>query len=103
MKRNNVNKKFIKDKINFDLGLPGTFSDKVLNSFFDIIIEGLINDGVVKISNFGKFKVLNKRSRVGRNPKTNETFEITARKVVAFYPSKAIKKKFNEKEELSSV
>ena len=98
MKRNNINKKFIKDRINFDLGLPISFSEKILNSFFDIITEGLIKDGDVKITNFGKFKVLNKRARIGRNPKTKEVFDITSRKVVAFYPSKLIKKKFNEKE-----
>ena len=99
MKRNNINKKFIKDRINFDLGLPISFSEKILNSFFDIITEGLIKDGDVKITNFGKFKVLNKRARIGRNPKTNEVFDITPRKVVTFYPSRLIKKKFNEKEE----
>ena len=98
MKRNNINKKFIKYRINFDLGLPISFSEKILNSFFDIITEGLIKDGDVKITNFGKFKVLNKRARIGRNPKTNEVFDITSRKVVTFYPSRLIKKKFNEKE-----
>ena len=49
----------------------------------------------LKINGFGKFKLLNKRSRYGRNPKTGEEFEIKARKVVTFYPSINIKKKIN--------
>ena len=86
MKRNNLTKKDIKNEIYYNLGIPDTLSDKILESFFEIIISGLNRDGEVKISNFGKFKVLNKKSRIGRNPKTKIEFNITKRKVVVFYP-----------------
>ena len=70
MIRNNITKKDLRNKIHYTLGIPDRLSEEILNSFFDIIIEGLLKDGEVKISNFGKFKVLNKKSRIGRNPKT---------------------------------
>ena len=95
MKRHNITKKDLKNEIHFNLGIPDSLSKKILNSFFEIIIEGLLKDGEVKISNFGKFKLLNKRSRYGRNPKTGEEYKIKARKVVTFYPSINIKKKIN--------
>ena len=57
MKRDNFTKKDLKNEIYNNLGLPDTFSEKILNIFFDIIIDGLIRDGEVKITNFGKFKL----------------------------------------------
>lgn len=52
----------------------------------------------VKISGFGKWTVKEKRSRVGRNPHTNEHMTITARKVVTFHPSQKFNAMFQESE-----
>ena len=103
MKRNNITRKDLKNKIRFNLGIPNSLSEKILNSFFDVIIEGLIRDGEVKITNFGKFKILQKKGRIGRNPKTKQEFSISPRKVVTFYPSILIKRKINEKEQQISL
>jgi len=103
MKRQNITKKDLKNEIYFNLGIPDSLSEKILNSFFEIIVEGLLKDGEVKISNFGKFKILNKRARIGRNPKTKQEFNINKRKVIVFYPSLPIKKKINEKKEQSRL
>ena len=61
MKRHNITKKDLKNEIHFNLGIPNSLSEKILNTFFDIIIEGLQRDGEVKITNFGKFKILQKK------------------------------------------
>tara|TARA_A100000164_G_C21746475_1_gene694849 strand:+ start:457 stop:768 length:312 start_codon:yes stop_codon:yes gene_type:complete len=103
MKRNNINKKFIKKEINTQLGLPDSLSENIVKTFFDIIVDGLIKDGEVKISSFGKFKILHKKARIGRNPKTKQEFNISERKVVVFYPSTLVKKLFNDKKEQSSI
>lgn len=97
MKRDNFTKKDLKNEIYNNLGLPDTFSEKILNIFFDIIIDGLIRDGEVKITNFGKFKISTKNQRIGRNPKNKREYIINKRKVVSFYPSLTIKRKMNEK------
>ena len=95
MKRHNITKKDLKNEIHFNLGIPNSLSEKILNTFFDIIIEGLQRDGEVKITNFGKFKILQKKKRVGRNPKTKEKKIISERNVVLFKPSKDFKKFIN--------
>ena len=56
MKRDNITKKILKDKIYFNIGVPNSISKEILDLFFEIIIEGLIKDSEVKISKFGKFK-----------------------------------------------
>ena len=52
----------------------------------------------IKISGFGNFVVRNKRPRVGRNPQTGETIEITARRVLTFRPSQVLKSVLNKGE-----
>ena len=103
MKRHNISKKDLKNKIKFNLGIPNSLSEKIIESFFDIISEGLIRDGEVKIASFGKFKILNKKQRIGRNPKTKEVFTISKRRVVTFYPSLLLKRKINEQKEHRSI
>ena len=61
----------------------------------DIIIEGLQISGKVKIHNFGTFSIKNKKSRIGRNPKTKEEVMIGERKVVSFKASKNVLKYLN--------
>ena len=99
MKRDNLTKKDLEKKIRYSIGISGSFSKKILDNFFDIIVNGLLRDGEVKVSNFGKFKILNKKSRIGRNPKTKKEYLIKERKVVTFYPSLIIRRKINEKKE----
>lgn len=65
---------------------------------FDLLRETLEKGERVKISGFGNFLVRSKRSRKGRNPKTREEIEITARKVLTFKPSKLLKEALNRQE-----
>tara|TARA_A100001015_G_C14528999_1_gene533382 strand:- start:317 stop:490 length:174 start_codon:yes stop_codon:yes gene_type:complete len=53
----------------------------------------LIKTKEINIKNFGTFKLINKKERVGRNPKSNEIYTIKARKSLSF----KISKKFNAK------
>ena len=97
MKRDNLSKNIILKKINYNLGIPNSFSKKILNLLLQTIVEGLNRDGKVKLSGFGTFKILNKKSRIGRNPKTKVEYQIKARKVVTFLPSCLVKKEINKK------
>ena len=96
MKRSNITKDEILKKINSSLGTPLSLSGKILNEILNIIIDGLNSENIVKIKDFGTFKILNKKSRIGRNPKTGKTYSIDARKTVSFYPSKNFKRVINE-------
>ena len=95
-KRNNLSKNIVLKKINYNLGIPNSFSKKILNLLLEIIIEGLNRDGKVKLSGFGTFKILNKKSRIGRNPKTKIETMISSRTVITFKPSLIIKNKLNQ-------
>ena len=51
----------------------------------------------LKLSKFGTFTIRQKKSRIGRNPKTKEIKMISGRDVVLFKPSKEFKDFVNKK------
>jgi len=77
----------------------GGFSKKecteVVETLFEVIKETLEGGEKIKISGFGNFVVRQKNARVGRNPHTGETIEISARKVLTFKASQILKDAVN--------
>jgi integration host factor subunit alpha len=53
----------------------------------------------VKISGFGNFDILDKKERIGRNPKTGEIAIISARKVVTFRAGKKLRESIQIKDD----
>ena len=69
------------------VGLSRKDAVEMIETLFSSM-KSIISEGEsIKITGFGTFLVRKKRSRRGRNPKTGEDMEITARKVVTFKPS----------------
>ena len=97
MKRHNISKNDILRQIYENLGIPNAYSSKILEHILKLIIDGLNEKNIVKISGFGTFKLKSKKSRVGRNPMNGKLYEIKSRKVVSFYPSLNVKNKINGK------
>lgn len=83
------------EKISSNVGLPNSTSSLIIENIFDYILSELENDQDVKISSFGSFVIRNKKSRLGRNPKTGIEVPISARNVVTFNPSNILKSKLN--------
>ena len=65
-----------------------------------MIIENIKNNEKLKISKFGTFSIRQKKSRIGRNPKTKVEKTISARKVILFKPSKEFKDFINIQDEI---
>ena len=90
-----VTKLDLVNHLNEKLGLNKVESKELVEAFFDEIKKSLINNEEVKLSGFGNFKILNKRERPGRNPKTGEPAIISARKVVTFKAGQKLRKKMS--------
>jgi len=78
------------------VGLTRKECASVMESTFDIIKEELGKGNYLKISGFGKWNVLHKKARKGRNPQTGDAMTISARKVVMFKTSTILKDKLNK-------
>ena len=94
---NNITRDDISEFINNEFGLAKKDCDDIVNELIEQIITGLINHQIFKIHNFGTFKIKQKNSRIGRNPKTKEEVLISERNVITFTPSKKILLIMNEK------
>lgn len=73
------------------IGLNKRESKDMVDAFFDLIADGLVEGKDVKISGFGNFHIRTKAARPGRNPRTGEPVAIEARRVVTFHASPKLK------------
>jgi integration host factor subunit alpha len=74
-------------------GLTKRDAKEFVEQFFDQITQLLLESDEMKISGFGKFAKRDKSVRPGRNPKTGEAVEISARRVVTFHVGQKLKKR----------
>ncbi len=95
--RINLTKRDLVNLIYMQLGYSKNISENLINDFFDNIIENLVKERSIKLSKFGTFSIRQKKSRLGRNPKTKEEKIISERNVVLFKPSKEFKNFVNIK------
>ena len=82
------------EEVSNNVGLPLSESSKIIEQIIEEILFSLEKGLDVKISSFGTFSIKNKRSRIGRNPKTGVEAPISARNVVTFNCSNILKAKF---------
>ena len=93
--RVNLTKKDLVNVIYMQLGFSKQVSESLLNDFLTTIILNIKNEKKLKLSKFGTFTIRQKKSRIGRNPKTKESKLISSRNVVLFKPSKEFKEFIN--------
>ena len=66
-------------------------AETVYEKLFGVIGTALKKGDDIAISGFGSFKVVNRKARKGRNPRTGKEIQIQASKAVKFTPGKALK------------
>ena len=83
------------DAIHEKIGFSKKEAADLVEMIFDSMKDTLSQGQKIKISGFGNFVVREKRSRMGRNPQTGESIEISARKVLTFRPSQVLRAEVN--------
>ena len=89
--RINLTKKDLVNLVYMQLGFSKQISENLIDDFFQTIVNNLEIEKTIKLSNFGTFSIRQKKSRIGRNPKTKEEKIISERNVVLFKPSKVFR------------
>jgi integration host factor subunit beta len=69
--------------------------EKIVNVFFDQIVQRLSEDGRVELRGFGAFSTRGRDARTGRNPRTGETVSVDAKRVPYFKPGKEMRARLN--------
>lgn len=100
MKKKDLVEKYIEqmELIKENEGIKITKKDAtvVIDTVFDLITESIVKDGGLDIFGFGKFEVVQRAERKGRNPQTSEEITIPASKAPKFRPSKRLKDAVNQ-------
>ena len=96
--RINLTKKDLVNLVYMQLGFSKHISENLIEDFLSTIVSNIKQEKKLKLSKFGTFSIRQKKSRVGRNPKTKETKMISSRDVVLFKPSKEFKDFVNLKD-----
>ena len=85
------------NKAQFIAALAPHFNDSkkeaahAVDVVFDTIVRAMSRGEDVMINDFGKFKKVDRKARMGRNPFTGETIKIKASKKARFLPAKGLK------------
>ena len=72
-------------------GVPQRIAGQVLEAFVNVVEENLAAGNAVKILGFGKFYVIDRGERKGRNPQTGEEIVIPATRIPRFKPYRNLK------------
>lgn len=70
-------------------------AEVVVNTFLESIIDSLQRDEGVELRGFGSFRIRDRGSRVGRNPRTGESVDVDAKRVPYFKVGKHLKEVIN--------
>jgi integration host factor subunit beta len=70
-------------------------SEVIVNTVFDSIIDALRKDEKIELRGFGSFRIRQRRSRQGRNPKTGDKVDVPAKRIPYFKPGKELKELIN--------
>ena len=84
----------IKD-LSIKTGYSSNYSKKVINELVDAILQS-IKKGNLNLKNIGSFKIIFKKERIGRNPKTKKEYVISSRKSASFKPSTSLLTELNK-------
>ena len=78
-------------------------AEQLVEIIFDSIIETLNNGEKIELRGFGSFRVRERNSRRGRNPKTGAAVDIPAKRVAYFKPGKELKELINREAEAAEA
>ncbi len=70
-------------------------SEIIVDTVFKSIVNALHGGDKIELRGFGSFRIRQRESRKGRNPKTGENVDVPAKKVPYFKPGKELKELIN--------
>ena len=70
-------------------------AEVIVNTVFESIVDSLKDGDKIELRGFGSFRIRERGSRVGRNPKTGDKVSVPSKKVPYFKPGKQLKELLN--------
>lgn len=80
----------VERKVAESLGKPVHEVAEVLQAALNVVAEELVSGRRVEFRRFGRWDVEERKARRAYNPRTGETFDVPARRVVKFAPGRQL-------------
>jgi integration host factor subunit beta len=85
------------EKVALKINLTKKQTEVIVNTVFQSITDSLSEGNKVELRGFGSFRIRERNSRVGRNPKSGEKVDVPAKKVPFFKAGKELRALVDEK------
>ena len=89
MFKDKIKKEDIIKELSARTGFSSNLSKRIINDLVEILVQEL-KTGHLNLKNLGSFKIIHKKERKGRNPKTKKEYLISSRKSISFTTSKIL-------------
>jgi integration host factor subunit beta len=70
-------------------------AEAIVNTVFESIVDSLKDGEKIELRGFGSFRIRERNSRIGRNPKTGDRVDVPSKRVPYFKPGKQLKELLN--------
>ncbi len=94
--RGGMTKAELVEEVSGKTGLPKKQAEIVVNTVFESIVETLKTGEKIELRGFGSFRIRQRDSRMGRNPKTGERVDVPAKRIPYFKPGKELRELLNQ-------
>lgn len=73
-----------------------TEAERKMKAFLETVEEALVQGEDIIFTGWGKWEIVERAERIGRNPKTGEEVVIPTRKAIKFKAGKSLEEKVNK-------
>ncbi len=73
-------------------------AEVIVSTVLDSIVDSLKDGDKIELRGFGSFRIRERGSRIGRNPKTGARVDVPSKKIPYFKPGKELKERLNSDE-----
>ncbi len=70
--------------------------ERIVDIFFNQIVQRLADGGRVELRGFGAFSTRDRNPRKGRNPRTGDSVQVPSKRVPYFKPGKEVREQLNK-------
>lgn len=90
-----VTKAELVDQVARNANLTKKHAEQIVNTVFESIVDSLRGGDKIELRGFGSFRIRERGSRIGRNPKTGARVAVPSKKIPYFKPGKQLKELLN--------
>jgi integration host factor subunit beta len=83
------------EEVALNTQLTKKHAEIIVNTVFESIVDSLKDGDKIELRGFGSFRIRERGSRLGRNPKTGATVAVPSKKIPYFKPGKQLKELLN--------